>query len=123
MKQLLGRVFGLVLLGAVIAIGGIWIDTGGESVTDSARITDYRADFTVDEDGNLSAVETLRVNFPPGKHGIFRFFDQRDPNHDRNRLIPTDIRVARDGQNEPYEVQEDRTDELMAAVARLMRRG
>lgn len=106
MKQLVGRVLGIVLLGIIVAIGGIWIDTSGTEVTDSARITDYRADFTVDEDGNLSAVETLRVNFPPGKHGIFRIFDTRDPNHDRNRLIPTDIRIARDNQNEPYSVED-----------------
>ena len=106
MKQVLGRLVALILLGVVIAIGAIPFDSsGGSDTADPSTITDYRADFTVAANGDLRAVETLKVDFPPGRHGIFRFFDVKDPNHARNRLIPTDIRVARDGANEPYEKQ------------------
>lgn len=104
MKQLVGRILGLVLLAAVVAIGMVNFPTGEGAGSDSATITDYKADFTVDEDGTLTAVETLTTNFPASKHGIFRFFDTRDPNVAENRLIPYDIAVSRDGKPEPFEI-------------------
>ncbi|MET3962772.1 putative membrane protein YgcG [Marmoricola sp. OAE513] len=104
MKKLVGRILGLIVLAAVIAFGAVNIDTSTDEGTDSASITDYKADFTVAKNGDLTAVETLSTNFPASKHGIFRFFDTRDPNVPKNRLIPTDISVTRDGRDEPFEV-------------------
>ncbi len=104
MKQLVARVIALCLLAVVIAIGWIPFDQNGES-NEISSITDYRAAFTVAANGDLSAVETLTVSFPTYRHGIFRFFDTRDPNHPKNRLIPTDIAVTRNGSPEPFELQ------------------
>lgn len=73
--------------------------TGGSSDTtpEYARITDYNAKFVVDDKGTMQATETLQVNLPLGKHGIFRFFDIADPNDSHVRLVPEDIKVTRDG--------------------------
>src|SRR5689334_1828754 len=106
MMKLVGRVIGLLLLVAAIGIGAVNLDTGGYT-SETSTITDYRADFTVDADGTLSAVETLTVDFPVSRHGIFRFFDTRDPNFAKNRLIPYDIDVTRDGAPEPFDIQRE----------------
>ncbi len=48
-------------------------------------------------------IETLTVDFPVSRHGIFRFFDTRDNPGSDSRVIPKDITVSRDGQPEPFE--------------------
>jgi len=102
MRKLVAGVFGLVLLAVIIGIGaipGTSSDTGGETST----ITDYTADFTVKADGDLEVLETLTVDFPISRHGIFRFFDTRDnPNGSHSRVVPERIQVTRDGQPENY---------------------
>src|SRR5690348_7622706 len=103
MKRLVGSLLGLVVLAAVVACGAINFSSSGSSA-ETARIDDYQADFTVNADGRLEASETLTVTFSELRHGIFRFFDTRDPNFSHNRLVPTDIRVVRDGNPEPFEV-------------------
>ena len=80
---------------------------GADTTPDDATITDYAADFVVAKDGRLSATETLSVNYPGFKHGIFRFFDLRDPADSHVRLRPQHITVTRDGQAEPFEVLEE----------------
>ncbi|QLQ10793.1 MAG: DUF2207 domain-containing protein [Nocardioidaceae bacterium] len=68
--------------------------TGPDPVT----ITSYQGDFRVDEDGKLTATETVQADFPCCRHGIFRFFDVTVPWGDnRARLIPKDISVSLDG--------------------------
>jgi hypothetical protein len=104
MKRLVGSLLGLVVLAGVILIGAINIETGGGEV-ETATIDKYVADFTVRSDGELRVIETLTVNFPGFRHGIFRFFDTRDPNFSHHRLIPKDIEVTREGSPEPFEVQ------------------
>jgi hypothetical protein len=104
MKRLVGSLLGLVVLAGVILIGAINIETGGGEV-ETATIDKYVANFTVHSDGKLVVIETLTVNFPGFRHGIFRFFDTRDPNFSLNRLVPEDIEVTRDGAAEPFEVQ------------------
>lgn len=106
MKQLAGRVLGLILLAAVVAIGAIAIgSSSSESEATSDRISSYRADFGVGADGGLRVIETLTVEFPGVKHGIFRFFDTWDGNGSENRLVPEDIEVTRNGSPEKFEVQ------------------
>lgn len=96
----------LVVLALIVLLGGMDLGTGATSESDPARITDYRADFRVDDDGVLHARETITVDFPiyPARHGIFRFFDRRDPNAPYERRRPHDIAVTRQGHNEPYDV-------------------
>ncbi|WP_183407035.1 DUF2207 domain-containing protein [Nocardioides marmorisolisilvae] len=103
MKRLVATIFGLLVLAAVVACGAIDFSSGGDS-NETARIDNYLADFTLKADGRLQVTEDLTVTFPEYRHGIFRFFDTRDPNVTKNRLIPTDIRVTRDGNPEPFQV-------------------
>lgn len=109
MKMLVVRIAGLIVLAGVIAFGVINIEETGAATSDSAVIKNFDADFTVSTDGTLTAVETLTMNFPVSKHGIFRLLDTRDQNHAKNRLFPYEITVTRDGRREPFEVlKEDR---------------
>src|SRR5690242_7610402 len=101
MKRLVATIFGLIVLAAVVACGAIDFSSGGSS-SETSRIDNYLADFTLKADGTLQVTEDLTVSFPIPRHGIFRFFDTRDPNVVKNRLIPTDIRVTRDGNPEPF---------------------
>jgi len=103
MKRLVATIFGLLVLAAVVACGAIDFSSSGSS-SETSRIDNYLADFTLKADGTLQVTEDLTVSFPIPRHGIFRFFDTRDPNVAKNRLIPTDIRVTRDGNPEPFEV-------------------
>lgn len=79
-------------------------DTDSAAVFDPVVVTDYRAELSVDRDGTLTATETLTASFPDDRHGIFRFWDVRDPSDDHVRLIPYDITVTRDGHDEPTDL-------------------
>ena len=79
------------------------VDT--DFVSEPTSITNYDADFTIDDDGDLRAVEKITVNFPQyeSRHGIFRFFDVRDQNEPTARRIPRDVTVTMDGEDEDFE--------------------
>ena len=99
---------GASFLGAlVVVLAMFWPALNFFSTTDEtpefARITDYRATFDVDADGTLRAHETLTVDLPLGRHGIFRFFDIADPNSPHVRYVPKDIAVTRDGGPEGFD--------------------
>jgi hypothetical protein len=97
------RGVGLLVLVLLVLVPAV--EWGGTSTQpEDATITDYRADFVVAADGQLRVVETLRVSYPGFKHGIFRFFDTRDPNEPGARLLPENVSVSRDGAPEPFEV-------------------
>ncbi len=72
----------------------------GSTSPDPVTITDYKADFRVEADGRLIAVETLTASFPPARHGIFRFWEVTPPWDSHTRLIPKNIKVTLDGQPE-----------------------
>ena len=89
MKRIVLLVISLGLLGLGIFIPAFsWADNSVEAATavssgdssDPTTITDYKADFDLADDGDLSVVETLTVAFPtfPERHGIFRFWDRVD---------------------------------------------
>src|ERR1700712_2474536 len=103
MTRWAGRGIALLLLAGLVLFPAIrWPSLGGIE-RDTATITSYVADSTVAKDGRITVTETLRVNFPDFKHGIFRFFDVQDPGDSHVRLIPSNITVSRDGEAEPYE--------------------
>ena len=105
MMRWVGRILGLLVLAILVLFPALrWGSGASEGDDDPATITHYAADFTVTDDGRLSVTETLRVSFPVPRHGIFRFFDLRDPEDSRVRLRPENISVTRDGRGEPYEV-------------------
>jgi len=91
-----------VLAVLLTAVGLMWpllaglVDTSQDAGPDPVSITEYAADFTVDEDGRLTATEEITAEFPPGRHGIFRFWDLRDPSDSNVRLVPEDIEVELD---------------------------
>ena len=108
MIRWLVRLVGLVALAALVTLP-VWgphtpdtPDARGE-VT---RITSYVADFRVADDGRLDVDEKVTVSFPDGfeRHGIFRFWDLRDPSAPYSRRIPRDIAVTQDGQHVPVEM-------------------
>ncbi|RNL65417.1 DUF2207 domain-containing protein [Nocardioides marmoriginsengisoli] len=108
MKQLLARVLAMLVLAAVVAIGGISFSavSSPSAPSESATITKYESDYDVKANGDVDIVERLTVDLPCcDRHGIFRLFDTRDPNVEKNRLIPKDITVTRDGRDEPFDVQ------------------
>ena len=100
-------VLGVVLLMFVPTLGIGSSDSSSQAAAETATITDYDAEFVVDDQGTLRATETLRVDFPVYKHGIFRFFDVADPIDDHVRFIPKDITVTRDGQPDGLDLSEE----------------
>jgi uncharacterized membrane protein YgcG len=109
MKRAVGVVLWLALLVGVMlwpAVTYNW--STSPAAYEETTITSYDAAFTIDDDGDLHAVETLSVNFPGyGKHGIFRFFDEADPSQTNARRVPHDMSVTRDGSREPFEVLDE----------------
>ncbi len=87
---------------AVVAVGVLWpaivFGLGDDSaVGDPVRFTDYRADFTVDADGRMSAVETITGLFPAAKHGLVRAFSDANAYAPHTRRLPTDVTAEIDG--------------------------
>lgn len=101
--------WGASFLGAlVVVLAMFWPLVNLLATTDQspefARITDYRATFDVDRDGAMRAHETLTVDLPLGRHGIFRFFDIADVNSPHVRYVPKNIEVTRDGEPDGIEI-------------------
>ena len=93
-----------ILIGALCANALFW-NTGDDagSDTETSTITNYKADFVLDDDGDVHVTETLTLDGLFTKHGIFRFFDRSDPTAPSTRRTPYDVSVTRDGQDEPFE--------------------
>jgi uncharacterized membrane protein YgcG len=104
MKRLAVTLAGLVVLAIAVLWPTVQFGTGGPADTDTTTITDYVADFTVADNGDLAVTETLTVDFPDGsKHGIFRFWDRSDPSAPHARRDPRDISVTMDGSPEEFD--------------------
>ena len=106
MKRVVGVVLWLALLLGVMLWPAISYDWSTAAATyEETTIRTYVADFTVDDEGDLHATETLTIDFPgSSKHGIFRFFDEADQSARNARREPYDISVTRDGSPEPFEL-------------------
>ncbi|MBT0566630.1 DUF2207 domain-containing protein [Williamsia sp. CHRR-6] len=110
-----------ILIGLIVATAAMFLPvlftSGGDSPSEpeSSIITDYQATFDVAADGELTATETIDVEFPLFRHGIFRFFDVVDPNNTRVRLVPHDITVTRDGRPERLDTSTQRGGRYVVA--------
>ena len=78
------------------------IQGGGDRSSDVASIQSYTVDMTLSRDGHLKATETIVVQYPVSRRGIFRIFDEADPRRDIDHPVE-DLRVTRDGAPENYE--------------------
>ena len=75
----------------------------GSSTYEPATITNFEADYTVDNNGFLTATEVITTKLPSGRHGIFQFWDVADPANPKGRYYPTIVSVELDGKPEKYE--------------------
>ena len=122
-RRILGPAKAPLIIGIIVAgfiLLPAWTldpESSDEPVYDSAAITDYRAHFRVAADGDLSVTERLTVDFPVPRHGIFRFFDIVDPSAPHARRIPHDLKVTRDGADEPIDMS--RRDDGRFRVVRI----
>ena len=65
---------GFGLLWPVVFHGGAG-SSGPSGPDDPVVFSDYDVDVSVDDAGDMSAVETITAEFPGGRHGIFRYWD------------------------------------------------
>ena len=98
----------LVLMVLVVLHPLVTFDLDGSddpSDPDPATVSRFDAIYALDESGDLEVTETIEVRFPEGevRRGIFRFFDEEDPNEPRADRTPRLKVVTRDGEREPYE--------------------
>ncbi|OBB48387.1 DUF2207 domain-containing protein, partial [Mycobacterium sp. 852002-51961_SCH5331710] len=104
------RLFAWVFTLLVLAFAVLWplvFTAGGSDATaadDPVVITNYKVDFVVDEQGRLSAVETITADFPTSRHGIFRYWDVTNPNSPRVRQVPDIKSILLDGDSVPYQM-------------------
>jgi uncharacterized membrane protein YgcG len=103
-KRVLVSVVAAVVLAFLIVLPALGIQTDDSTSSDeNTTITEYDAVYDVADNGDLTATETLHVDFPTGdRHGIFRFFDRHDPSATHALRTPHDIAVTMDGQSEPF---------------------
>jgi hypothetical protein len=107
MNRTVLRVIALLVTAALVVVPAVVasIPSDETSGPDPVKITDYRVDHLLTADGTLVAKETLTTQFPPGRHGIFRFWDLKDPQDEDVRLNPEKIWVELDGETVPVELQ------------------
>ncbi len=111
MKRVLAYLIGFGFVFAAIfanaaAWNGEWFGMdigGGAEASEPSTITNYVADFVVDEDGDIHVTETLTIDGLFTRHGIFRFLDRADPTAPSTRRTPYDVSVTLDGDEEFYE--------------------
>ena len=98
----IGKVVKWSILLVLIAFGLFWPlifkgESSGSPPSDPVTIVNYKADYTVDKQGLLTATETITADFPGGRHGIFRYWDVANQNDSGVRQVPTVSSVRMDG--------------------------
>lgn len=117
MKRLIATALGLAVVVFVLLLPALlWDVTLADEDPEPTTITSYVAHFSVDEDGDLAATETITVDFPVSdRHGIFRFFDKADRSAPHARRVPHDIDVTMDGGAVPFEVLSEESGRIVDA--------
>ena len=92
----IGRVVRWLAAAALIAAGLLWPLLAARAPNagsdyDPVRFSKYEADFVVDSNGRLDAVETITAEFPSGRHGIFRSWSIDNAFAPHTRQQPTNI--------------------------------
>ena len=106
MRRVIGWSIPLVL----IMIGLLWplVFTGGGNqelpADDPVVFSNFKADFRVNADGSMDAVETITAEFPSGRHGLFQYWDTSNQNHPYVRQVPDIQSVEVDGAPAPYQM-------------------
>lgn len=119
------RVVAWSLTLVVVAFGLLWPvlfagffttgSTGAPPADDPVVITDYRAAFTVTAAGDLTATETITGDFPPARHGIFRYFDVTNRNDASARQPPRITSILVDGSPADYQLLSESWDRFRVA--------
>ncbi|CAI9416995.1 DUF2207 domain-containing protein [Nocardioides sp. T2.26MG-1] len=106
MRRLIAAVIGLAVVVLVLLAPALLYNvTLADEEPEPTTITSYVAHFSIDDEGDLAATETVTVDFPvSGRHGIYRFFDKADPSAPHARRVPHDIDVTMDGHDVPFEL-------------------
>ena len=94
---------------ALITFGLLWplvIQGGSEAsnAEDPVVFSNYKADFVVNRDGRLDAVETITGEFPSGRHGIFQWWDIANQNNPGLRQKPEITSILLDGEPISYQM-------------------
>ena len=105
----MGRVIRSLILLALIMSGLLWPlafrgAATASDIDDPVVFTDYKANFVVNNQGRLDAVETITADFPEGRHGIFRYWDIANQNNPGVRQRPDIASILLDGQPAPYQM-------------------
>ncbi|PIB76214.1 hypothetical protein CQY22_007420, partial [Mycolicibacterium brumae] len=105
----MGRLVGWLIVLGLIAAGLLWPlllsgTSPGPANDDPVVFADYHGDYTVADNGNLTATETIVGEFPSGRHGLFRYFDVANPNLPGLRHVPTVASVTVDGEDASYDM-------------------
>ena len=106
MRRVIGWSIPLVL----IMIGLLWplVFKGGSDqelpADDPVVFSNFKADYRVNADGSMEAVETITAEFPGGRHGLFQFWDTANPNSPYVRQVPDIQSVEIDGAAAPYQM-------------------
>ena len=104
------RVIGWSIPLMLIMFGLLWplVFKGGDNqalpADDPVTFSNFKADFRVNADGSMDAVETITADFPTGRHGLFQFWDTANPNDPYVRQVPEIQSVRIDGAAAPYQV-------------------
>ena len=121
MKRLAACVLLLTLIGFGLLLPALipFSSNPSAAVDEPTTITNYDADFTLADDGDLTVVETLTVDFPVGinRHGLFRFWDRFDSNDTNARRNIENVEVTMDGA--PVEVDRSSSERGRFSVARI----
>src|ERR1700741_279823 len=105
----MGRVVRWLIPLALITFGLLWPvvlvgSSEASDVDDPVVFSNYKADFVVNREGRLDAVETIPAEFPSGRHGIFRYWDVANLNSPRVRQKPEITSILLDGEPVSYQM-------------------
>ena len=86
----------------VVGLAAVWFVSPASTVQDTARITSFDTSMVLSRDGELTSDETIEVEMPFGKRGIFRVFDTEAPRRSNVEHPIEILAIERDGAAEPY---------------------